>query len=59
MKKLVAIQGEEGSYHALAAHHLFNGEIELMACNWFDDVFTAVEEDVRIWYCGDRKLANR
>lgn len=45
MKK-IAIQGDCGSYHDMAAHYFFEGEkIELIFCNTFEDVFTAVESE--------------
>jgi len=42
--KNIAIQGQEGSYHALAASHIFGTDINLIACDWFDSVFTSVED---------------
>lgn len=43
--KNIAIQGQEGSYHALAASHILGTDINLIACDWFDSVFTSVEDD--------------
>lgn len=45
MKK-VAIQGIAGSYHEIAAQNYFEGEeVEIIACNHFRDVITAVKKD--------------
>lgn len=45
MKK-VAIQGIEGSYHAIAAHIYFENEtLEIIPCKTFRDVFTAMKND--------------
>ncbi|MDL2214991.1 prephenate dehydratase [Dysgonomonas sp. OttesenSCG-928-M03] len=45
MKK-VAIQGGLGAYHGIAAENYFEGEeIEIVPCNTFKDIFTAIEKD--------------
>jgi prephenate dehydratase len=42
----VAIQGIEGCFHDMAAHHYFKGEdIELICCNTFEDVFENIKND--------------
>ena len=46
MKHKVAIQGIEGSFHDIAAHHYFEGEeVELVCCDTFEEVFEAVKEN--------------
>lgn len=45
MKK-VAIQGGLGAYHGIAAENYFEGEeVEIVPCNTFRDIFTAIEAD--------------
>ena len=45
MKK-VAIQGLEGSYHDIATREFFKDEeIELICCNTFNEVFSAIASD--------------
>jgi len=45
MKK-VAIQGGLGAYHGIAAENYFEGEeIEIIPCNTFRDIFTAIEKE--------------
>ncbi|MDR1004652.1 MAG: prephenate dehydratase [Prevotellaceae bacterium] len=47
--KTVAIQGTLGSYHDIAAHNYFGAgeEIELICCNTFEEVFSAIAGDSR------------
>jgi prephenate dehydratase len=40
--KRVAIQGQEGSYHALATHTIFGKDIGLVPCEWFPETFDAL-----------------
>lgn len=48
MKK-VAIQGLEGSYHDIATREFFKDEeIELICCNTFNEVFSAIASDSKI-----------
>jgi prephenate dehydratase len=48
MKK-IAIQGVEGSFHDIAAHHYFEGEaIELIPCAQFKDVIAAIRKDDKV-----------
>jgi len=45
MKK-IAIQGEIGAYHEIAARKFFEGEeIEILPCHTFEDVFTSIKND--------------
>lgn len=45
MKK-IAIQGQIGSFHDVAAHRFFEGEeIELICCDTFEDVFAKMKQD--------------
>ena len=45
MKK-IAIQGEVGSFHDIAAHEYFSGEqIELACCSTFEEIFNAIRRD--------------
>ncbi|MEO5627413.1 MAG: prephenate dehydratase [Candidatus Saccharimonadales bacterium] len=46
MTKKVAIQGEEASFHGIAAHQFFGNAIELVYCDTFSDTFAAVENGV-------------
>ena len=42
----IAIQGIEGSFHDIAAHHYFEGEdIDLICCDTFEQVFDAMKHD--------------
>ncbi|MBQ9667256.1 MAG: prephenate dehydratase [Prevotella sp.] len=42
----IAIQGEAGSFHDIAAHEYFHGEeIQLICCQTFEQVFSAVSDD--------------
>ena len=44
--KRIAIQGELGSFHDIAAHQYFEGEqIQLICCSTFEQVFAAIKED--------------
>ncbi len=44
--KRIAIQGEPGSFHDIAAHEYFKGEqIDLICCPTFEDVFHQIELD--------------
>ena len=44
--KRIAIQGEIGSFHDIAAHQYFNGEqIELICCSTFEQVFENIKRD--------------
>lgn len=40
--KIVAIQGQQGSFHQVAAQKLVPGDIKLIFCDTFDDVFADV-----------------
>lgn len=42
----IAIQGEPGCFHDIAAHNYFEGEqLQLMCCPTFEDVFGSVRKD--------------
>lgn len=42
----VAIQGIVGSFHDIAAHQYFcNEDIELICCNTFEDIFSAIRDN--------------
>lgn len=44
--KRIAIQGISGAFHEIAAREYFkNEEIEIVPCNTFKDVFSAIEND--------------
>ncbi len=44
--KRIAIQGEHGSFHDIAAHKYFDGEqIQLVCCNSFEGVFDNIQRD--------------
>lgn len=44
--KRIAIQGEIGSFHDIAAHQYFNDEqIELICCSTFEQVFVNIKND--------------
>ena len=44
--KRVAIQGEIGSFHDIAAHQYFAGEqLQLICCQTFEQVYEAIEQD--------------
>lgn len=44
--KRIAIQGERGCFHDVAAHRCFAGEqIQLTCCTTFEEVFEKVGED--------------
>lgn len=38
----IAIQGVRGSFHDIVARDWFGPDIELVECDWFDDVFAAL-----------------
>lgn len=42
MRKKIAIQGIEGSFHHQAAHELLDDTVEVVPCETFNDVFAAV-----------------
>lgn len=47
--KQIAIQGEMGSFHDIAAHRYFKGEhVQLLCCATFEEVFAHVERDPTI-----------
>lgn len=39
----IAIQGARGSFHDIVARDWFGPDIELVECEWFDDVFAALQ----------------
>ena len=44
--KRIAIQGENGSFHDIAAHEYFEGEqIQLICCATFEEVFENMKRD--------------
>lgn len=44
--KRIAIQGETGSFHDIAAHQYFKGEqLQLICCDTFEQVFDSVKSD--------------
>lgn len=48
MKK-IAIQGERGSFHDIAAHQYFAGEaFELLCCKTFEQVFEHIQHDLSV-----------
>jgi prephenate dehydratase len=47
--KRIAIQGEIGSFHDIAAHEYFKGEqIELTCCETFEEIFAQIRKDPTI-----------
>ena len=49
MKRRIAIQGAQGSFHDIAAHRYFpDDDIELICCSTFEQVFQSVEQDSRV-----------
>ncbi|MBP5318084.1 MAG: prephenate dehydratase [Paludibacteraceae bacterium] len=47
--KRIAIQGQIGSFHDVAAHRYFNGEnIELICCDTFEEVFRQLKADSNV-----------
>ncbi len=47
--KRVAIQGGLGAYHGIAAENFFKDEVvEIIACNTFRDIFTAIKKDTNV-----------
>jgi len=45
MRIRVAIQGQQASFHDIAAHHLLGADIELVYCDTFDATFAALAKD--------------
>lgn len=43
--KRVAIQGQQASYHDIAAHQFFGDDIAIVGCEVFADVFSALQND--------------
>ena len=44
--KRIAIQGEIGSFHDIAAHQYFEGEqLQLICCNTFEQVYESIRKD--------------
>ncbi len=47
--KRIAIQGETGSFHDIAAHQYFQGEqLQLICCQTFEQVFDSIRQDPTI-----------
>jgi prephenate dehydratase len=47
--KRVAIQGGLGAYHGIAAERFFeNEQVEIIPCNTFRDIFTAIKKDSNV-----------
>ncbi len=47
--KRIAIQGVQGSFHDIAAHHYFEEEeIELICCDTFEEVFDHIRRDSNV-----------
>ena len=47
--KRIAIQGETGSFHDIAAHQFFAGEqLQLICCQTFEQVYEAISQDPTI-----------
>ena len=47
--KRIAIQGEIGSFHDIAAHQYFQGEqLQLICCQTFEQVFDSMRQDPTI-----------
>ena len=47
--KRVAIQGELGAYHGIAAENFFDGEqVEIIPCIAFRDIFSAIKKDSNV-----------
>lgn len=47
--KRIAIQGQIGSFHDVAAHHFFEGEdLELICCDTFEEVFDQLRQDASV-----------
>ncbi len=45
IKTPIAIQGVEGSYHHIAARKYFGADIDLVKCDRFEGLFSALEQD--------------
>ena len=44
--KRIAIQGNIGSFHDIAAHQYFEGEqVQLICCATFEEIFRKIEDD--------------
>ena len=44
--KIIAIQGEVGSFHDIKAHRYFEGEqMQIICCSTFEDVFAHMKQD--------------
>ena len=44
--KRIAIQGEIGSFHDIAAHQYFKGEqLQLLCCQTFEQVYESIHQD--------------
>ena len=44
--KRIAIQGETGSFHDIAAHQYFEGEqLQLICCSTFEQVYDSIRQD--------------
>ncbi|WP_029905824.1 prephenate dehydratase [Prevotella sp. 10(H)] len=43
--KRVAIQGELGAYHGIAAENYFEEEVEIVPCATFRDIFTTIKKE--------------
>lgn len=41
----IAIQGEQGSFHHMAARHWFGEDVQIVSCRSFADVFDAMQRD--------------
>lgn len=47
--KRIAIQGQIGSFHDVAAHHYFEGEkLDLICCDTFEEVFAQMKQDASV-----------
>jgi prephenate dehydratase len=60
MKK-IAIQGEAGSFHEIAAHRYFGSDVELVCCQTFPEVFAALhngEADMAVVAIGNSRYGD-
>ena len=47
--KRIAIQGQNGSFHDIAAHQFFGGEqVQIICCNTFEEVYQQISHDPTI-----------
>ena len=47
--KRIAIQGETGSFHDIAAHQYFEGEqLQLICCSTFEQVYDSIRQDTTV-----------